>query len=140
MDLVALLRERADDLVRDAVGELHEARLEHYEVDGVEVACDRLSDLLGLTVSCLEARRADPIVDWADRVGRERFAAGYELREVQTSINILEEALWRRVFSSVGPDELGRALGLISSVLGMARDTLAQTYVDLASGSRRRMG
>jgi hypothetical protein len=133
MELVELIRERADDLVNGAEAELHQARLEHYEAEGLQSARERLSTLLAQTLSCLEVRRAEPIIDWATRVGHERCAAGYDLHEVQTAINVLEEALWKRILSSVGPEDLGHALGLVNAILSMAKDTLAREYVSLTT-------
>jgi hypothetical protein len=133
MDLVELIQERADDLVHGAVAELHQARLEHYEQEGLQVARDRMSTLLTRLLTCLEARRAEPIIDWATRVGHERFSAGYDLSEVQTSINVLEEALWKRILCSVGPRDLAHDLGLVIAILSMAKDNLARTYVSLAT-------
>jgi hypothetical protein len=133
MNLAELIREKADILVNGAVAELHQARLQHYEEEGIQAAKERLTTLLDETLSCLDARRADPIIDWATRVGHERFAAGYDLFEVQTAINVLEEALWKRILSSVGPDDLAHALGLINAILSTAKDTLARTYVSLAT-------
>ncbi len=133
MNLTELVRENADDLVRGAVAELHQARLRHYEEEGIDAAHERLTTLLDQTLRCLEAHRADPIIDWATRIGHDRFAAGYDLFEVQTAINVLEEALWKRILSSVGPEDLAHALGLINAILSMAKDTLARTYVSLTT-------
>ena len=133
MDLSTLLRDRAEVVVNEALAELCQARLAHYEADGYGTARQRLSDLLDLTLRCIEEGRADPIVDYATRVGGERFAAGYDLCEVQIAINVLEEVLWKRILSSVGPEELAHALGLVNAILGMAKDTLARTYVSLAT-------
>ena len=133
MNLVELLRERADGLVDGAVAELHQARLAHYEAEGIDTTRLRLSKLLSRTLSCLEDHRAEPIVDWADQVGRERFEAGYDLLEVQTAINVLEEALWKRILSSVGPENIAHSLGLVNAIFGMAKDNLARTYVSLAT-------
>jgi hypothetical protein len=133
MNLTELVRENADDLVSGAVAELHQARLRHYEEEGIDAAHERLTTLLDQTLRCLEAHRADPIIDWATRIGHDRFAAGYDLFEVQTAINVLEEALWKRILSSVGPEDLAHALGLINAILSMAKDTLARTYVSLAT-------
>ena len=133
MNLTELVRENADDLVSGAVAELHEARLRHYEEEGIHAARERLATLLDKTLGCLDERRADPIIDWATLVGHERFTAGYDLFEVQTAINVLEEALWKRILSSVGPEDLAHALGLINAILSMAKDTLARTYVSLAT-------
>jgi hypothetical protein len=133
MELAELLREVADDLVNDVLAQVQQARLAHYEAEGVPAARARLSALLDETLRCLEEGRADPIIEWATRVGRERFSAGYDLFEVQTSINVLEEALWRRVLSSLGPEELAHALGLVNAILGMAKDKIARTYVALSA-------
>jgi malate dehydrogenase (oxaloacetate-decarboxylating) len=137
VELIDILRDRSEALVAEAVADLHQARLKHYESDGLDAARQRLRDLLERTLMCLETRKADPIVEWAVRVGRERFAAGYDLFEVQTSINVFEEALWRQVLTAAGPDDLAHALGLASAVLGMARDRLAREYLTLATDGRR---
>lgn len=134
MEFLELLREKADDVVRDALAELRQARLEHYEGEGAQVARERLSLLLELTLSCLEARQAEPMIECATRIGRERFEAGYGLLEVQTAFNTLEEALWKRILSSVSKEDFPHALGLTSAILGMGKDALARTYVSLASG------
>ena len=133
LELVDLLREKSDDLVSGAVTELHRAHLEHYEEEGLDAASERVAVLFDRTLTCLETGRAEPIIDWAARVGRQRFAAGYDLFEVQTAINVVEEAIWRRVLSSVGPGDLAHALGLAGALLGMAKDKLAREYVSLAT-------
>lgn len=133
MSLTELLSENADDLVNGVVAELHQARLEHYEAEGLRTLHERIRTLFDSTLQCLDSCRADAIVDWADRVGRERYTAGYDLLELQTAINAVEEALWRRVLSNTGPEDLAHALGLINAILGMAKDTLARTYVSLAT-------
>jgi len=141
LEIVELLREVADDLVSAAVSELHQARLEHYEVEGLQAARERMADLFDRTLVCLEMGRAEPIIEWATRVSRDRFAAGYDLFEVQTSINVMEEAIWRRVLSAVGPGELAYAIGLASAILGMAKDKLAREYVSLVrSGNGDSLG
>lgn len=139
MSLAELLRESTVDLVGGAAAEVHQARLDHYEEEGLNALRKRLTVILELTLDCLETGRADAIIDWATRVAQERFAAGYDLVELQTAINILEEAFWRRLLSSRQPEELAHDLGLVNSILGMAKDELARTYVSLAmerGGSR----
>jgi hypothetical protein len=133
MDLAQLLRETAGTLVEEAAAQVHQARLQHYEEEGVPAARERLSTLLDLTLECLEASRAEPIIEWATRIGRERYERGYELAEVQTAINVLEEILWRRILATLGPGDLAYALGLVNALLGMAKDTVARTYVSLAT-------
>jgi DNA-binding phage protein len=73
------------------------------------------------------------MIEHAEQIARERHAAGYDLFEVQTAINVIEEALWKRILSSVEPDELAHALGMVNAIFGMSKDVLARTYVSLAT-------
>jgi hypothetical protein len=131
-----LLRERADALVSEALTMMTEARLEHYAAAGLPTVRQRLATLLDVALSCLEAGEADQIIAYMSRVGRERFSAGYDLLEVQTSANVMEEALWRRIPSLVPLEDVPRALGLVSSLFSAGKDALARTYVSLASGAK----
>ena len=72
----------------------------------------------------------------AETIARERFEAGFDLSEVQTAFNVLEEAIWVRVLKNLPPNELAEALGLISTVLGGGKDALARSYVTLASKTK----
>lgn len=132
----ALLRERADTLVTEALTMMTEARLEHYDAAGLPTVRQRLTTMLNVALSCLEAGEADEIIAYMTRIGRERFSAGYDLLEVQTSANVVEEALWRRIPSLVAPAEVPRALGLVSSLFSAGKDALARTYVSLAAGAK----
>ncbi len=69
-------------------------------------------------------------------VADDRFHAGYAIREVQIAINVLEESIWNHIVANVPPNELARALGLVSTVLGAAKDALARAYVSLASQTK----
>jgi hypothetical protein len=112
-----------------------EARLEHYDAAGLPTVRQRLAKLLDVALECLEAGEANAIVDHMTRIGRERFSAGYDLQEVQTSANVMEEALWRRIPTLVAPADVPRALGLVSSLFSAGKDALARTYVSLAAGT-----
>lgn len=133
MELTELLQERSDDLVAEAMAELRQAHLKHYEAEGLSTVRERLATLLDLTLQCLTTGRADPMVDYTTRVAYDRFAGGYDLLEVQTAINVMEEALWKQILASVEPVEVAHALGLVSSILGMGKDALARAYVSLAA-------
>jgi hypothetical protein len=129
----ALLRERVDVLVSEALAAMTEARLEHYDAAGLPTVRERLATLLDVALKCLEAGEADAIIAHMTRVGRERFSAGYDLHEVQASANVMEEALWRRIPTLVAAEEVPRALGLVSSLFSAGKDALARTYVSLAA-------
>ncbi|HEC03671.1 MAG TPA: NAD-dependent malic enzyme [Phycisphaerales bacterium] len=133
LEMTDFLREKSDDLLTGAISDLHRAHLQHYEADGLQVAKDRLATLLDRTLVCLETGRAEPLIDWAERTSRERHSSGFDLFEVQTSINVIEEAIWQIILSSVKSDELAHSLGLANTLLSMAKDKLAQEYIKLES-------
>lgn len=126
----------ADDVLADAEQSILRAHLAHYESAGVVEVRDRLRRLYELLTACVEERRLAPIVAHAESIARARFNAGFDLREVQCAINVLEEAVWKRIMADVPPAELANALGLVGTVLGGAKDALAREYVTLASKTR----
>ena len=132
MTLARLLERWSDDLARRSSLELHDARLKHYEEVDQEVNRRRLHALLQRTSRSLAVGRADQVVEHARRIAAERFDAGYDLAEVQTSINIVEEALSKRILAALPPGEAAGALCLVNALFHVIKDVLAQTYVALA--------
>ena len=94
---------------------------------------ERLEALYDHMLGAVQERDLGALLGYAERIAEERFHAGYDLGEVQTAFNALEEATWSRVFAELEPAELAAALGLVSTVLGAAKDALARRYVSLAS-------
>jgi hypothetical protein len=133
VELSELFRSWEEDLVNDALTELGHARLRHYMDDGEDMTRERVTRFIDRVLECLEQRRAEPIVEHAERIARERHASGYDLFEVQTALNVIEEALWKRVLASVDPEELAHALGMVNAIFHTAKDILARTYVSLAT-------
>lgn len=133
MDLKTLLGEKGPEVVAEAMEAVRRAHLAHYDAAGNEETRRRLESLYELVVRCSADRRIRPMLQHAEKVAAERFAAGYGLFEVQTAFNVLEEAIWKRVLDELPPGELAQALGTISTILGMGKDALARSYVSLAS-------
>jgi hypothetical protein len=133
VELSELFRSWQEDLVDEALTELRHARLQHYIADGEEITRKRVTEFIERAMECFSSRRAEPMVEHAAHIARERHAAGYDLFEVQTAINVIEEALWKRILSSVDSDELAHALGMVNAIFGMSKDVLARTYVSLAT-------
>ena len=92
----------------------------------------RLGDLHDLVVAAIRDRDLTGVVSYAHEVAVERFNAGFDISEVQTAFNSLEEAMWRRLVADEPHAELAQAIGLLSTVLGAGKDSLARTYVSLA--------
>ncbi len=133
MELVDLLEREATGIVAEAADALTRSRLTHYEGAGHAVSRDRLEKLYQFAVQAIRERSLAPVTDYMAEVADDRFHAGYAIREVQIAINVLEETIWNRIVAALPPDELAQALGLVSTVLGAAKDALAQNYVSLAS-------
>ena len=84
----------------------------------------------------MKERNLGPMVAHAGTIAVERFNAGYDLWEVQTAFNVLEETLWQQVLKGMPAEQYAEALGLVSTVIGAGKDALARSYVSLASKSR----
>lgn len=136
MDLIDFLENESGPIVAEASAALARSDLVHYKEAGPVVGRDRLAELYRLTVETIRERNVTPIIDHMTGVAYERFHAGYTIREVQIAINVLEEAIWSHIVRSMPPDELAEALGLVSTVLGAAKDSLARAYVSLAGKSK----
>ena len=61
------------------------------------------------------------------------FEGGVDLSEVQRAYNVLEEVIWWRILKHLPAEQQGEALGLVGTVLGSGKDTLARKYVSLAT-------
>ncbi len=133
MELVDVLRATRDDVLTEASAALHRAHLTHYEASGSAESARHLEDLFGLVVGCLAHKTVGPIVGYAEAVAKERFAAGFDIAEVQTAFNVLEEAIWHVVIVKIPPEGLVEAAGMVGTVLGIGKDTLARTWVSLAA-------
>jgi hypothetical protein len=91
--------------------------------------------LLDQLVGGVARRDLTSIVEYAQQLAEERFEAGYDLIEVQTAFNVLEEVAWIRVLDRLDAGDYAEALGLISTVLGAGKDALARRYVSLAANT-----
>jgi len=136
MDLHQFLHDRTNDILAEAVAAMARSHVKHYEEAGAEHTHQRLKALLVLTVRAVKERNLGPMIAHTDTIARERFNSGFDIWEVQTAFNVLEEAIWTRIIKGIPPAELPEALGVISTILGVGKDTLARRYVSLAAKTR----
>ena len=136
MTLYQLLQDRTNEIIAEASEAMIRARAKHYEEAGREHVHQRLKALYVLTIRGVKERNLGPMVAHAENIARERFTAGYDLWEVQTAFNLLEEAIWKRILKELPAPEYAEALGLVSTVLGVGKDTLARRYVSLATKAK----
>lgn len=136
MTLIDLLEEEGDQILAEAALSLSRSDLTHYREAGQAVGHERLAELFRLAVAGIRDRNLVAVIEYMTQVADERFHAGYAIREVQIAINVLEEAMWSHIVRRTPPDELAEALGLVSTVLGAAKDSLARAYVSLAGKTK----
>jgi hypothetical protein len=136
MKLVELLEQNEEQIVAEANTALERAQLKHYQESGAGENRLRLHNLYRLVLQSLKDKNLIPLTDYIQDVAAERFRAGFDVYEVHTAINVLEETIWQLIIKKMPPAEYAGALGLISTALGAGKTCLAQTYVSLASKTR----
>jgi len=130
-DVARFLEARRQSILDDAAARARRAHLRHYEAEGsIEKRLPALYDVL---VAGVSTRDLGPIVAYCRAVAAARFTAGFDLSEVQTAFNVLEEATWRHALAELPPGDAAVALGLIGTVLGAGKDALARGYVEHAA-------
>jgi hypothetical protein len=134
-DLLHVLERQRGSVVDAACASLRHSRT-RYESAGPEETRQRIETLYGKLLEALSSRDLGSVLDYARKLAAERFESGYDLSEVQGAFNALEEAAWTELCARLEPNSLGLSLGLVSTVLGAAKDALAQQYVSLASQAR----
>ncbi len=131
-----LLRAQRATVIDRAAAVLGESRARHYDSIGPELRRNRLEVLYDQIVGAVDSRDLGDVLSFARELAEERFSAGYDLSEIQVAVNILEEAVWRRIFSELRPDQFADALGPVSTIFGAVTDALAREYVSLATRVR----
>ena len=133
MKLLDLLKAESATIVAEATQRLLRSRLKHYAEAGADESRERLQRLFDLLLESLQTRNLAPVMEHSAQVAVERYNAGFDIQEVQAAINALEEATWRHVVQTLPPEALAESIGLLTTVLGAAKDALARKYVELAS-------
>ncbi len=132
MDVHVLLENARTQVLDEAFAALESSHHAHYQAAGEPLTRQRLTDLFDLVITAIRDRDLAPIVSYSHGVAEERFNAGFDISEVQTAFNSLEEAMWRCLVADEPRSELAEAIGLLSTVLGAGKDALARSYVSLA--------
>ena len=136
MNLLDMLHQQETLIIDEAADALNRSHLKHYTAAGAAWNRERLADLFRLTRDCVAGRDLIPLLTYMEQIAQERFAAGFDIHEVQTAVNVLEESIWRHISQTLPPADLAEAFGLVGTVLGAGKDALARAYVSLASQSK----
>ena len=131
MNLIELLETRAVEIIGGAAAAMQRTSMKHYDAETPEQLRKKLTMLYHLTERGVKEKNAFPMVSYIEKMAEERFAAGFDLQEVQTAINVLEEYIWQQIIDELPAGAQADALKIISSILGGAKDALARKYVEL---------
>ncbi len=134
MDIHDLLREEKAVILEDAWRSV--LMLTHYQRDGEAATRERLEALHDHVAKAIRRRDLSDLLDYAERIAKQRFEAGFDLGEVQTAFFMLEEAIWRRALARLPPEALPEGLGLVATAVGRGKDALGRVYLSLASRAR----
>jgi len=132
MELDVLLEQDESAVLDEAYSVLEGAQAAHYEAAGEQFTRAKLEGLFRLVVDALRTKNLAQVGEYSEQVAVERYGQGFDISEVQAAYNALEEAMWRRVIRQAPADELPEAIGMLSTVLGYGKDSLARAYVSLA--------
>lgn len=136
MAVSVFLDAERSEIVDAAVAQLGRAHARHYEAAGELEQRRRIEALFDDVRNAVARRQLGSILEGARSIARERYSAGYDLSEVQTAFNALEESVWHATFLHAQPAQYSEILGLTTTVLGAAKDALAREYVSLATRSQ----
>ncbi len=132
MTLIELLEKSREAVVGESIEAMSRARLKHYAMGGPETTKEKMDTLYDMVFQSVKAKNLIPIVSYIEKIAGKRFESGFELQEVQTAINVLEESIWTHILDELPKEEQPKALTLVSSIIGSGKDTLARTYVTMA--------
>jgi len=133
MELTEFLDKRKNTILENAYVILKNHHLKSYDNSTSGENKERLQKLFDLSLESIKTKDLKHINTYSSELGEKRFHSGFDLSEVQTAFNALEEVIWNTIINEYELSEQGRALGLISTALGTGKQTLALTYVSLAT-------
>ena len=133
MKLHEILINNQTDIINEAFTSLQRSHLKHYDTSRADDNWQRLAKLFDLTLNGIKTRSLIDMVTYSEKIAKERYESGFNLHEVHTAYNVLEESIWKVIVKEVDSTELAESLGLIGTVLGTGKEALAIAYVSLAS-------
>jgi len=133
MKLEKILVDNQTEIINEAFELLQRSHLKHYDSSRADENWQRLAKLLDLTVNGIQTKSLVEMISYSEKVAKERYESGFDLHEVHTAYNVIEEVMWKKIINEIESTRLAEALGLISTILGTGKESLALAYVTLAS-------
>lgn len=136
MELDKILLDNQTEIINEAFDSLQRSKLKHYNSSRADENWQRLATLFDLTLKAVKTKSLTEMVNYSEKVAKERYESGFDLHEVHAAYNVLEEAIWKMIIKESDQSELAEYLGLVGTVLGTGKESLAVCYVSLA-GSKK---
>lgn len=131
MTLLELIYNKPEVILLDSTNSLVREHLPNYEKFPKDEIQERFSNLLQALTKCIELNSSNEMLSYMDKLSVERFKMGFEPREVQTAINIFEEALWKNIYEYVDEDKQFASMKHVTRILSKAKKKLASEYAFL---------
>lgn len=132
MELIEYLNKNSSNIIDEASQALQRTSLKHYNKSTLEENRTRIQKLFELTLKSISEKSLVAMLEYSEEVAKTRFNTGFDFHEVHAAFNVLEETIWTNIIKDINTDQLGNWLGLISTVLGAGKESLAVTYISLA--------
>jgi hypothetical protein len=131
LNLTKSLLQNQNEIIRETCSSLLRSNLKHYSALDSEANREKIKRLFDLTLKSIKEKSLIEMIEYSEKIAAERFKAGYDLHEVHTAYNVLEEEIWKFILRDLDPNDYGNALGLVSTILGTGKETLALTFISL---------
>lgn len=112
------------------------ARLEHYGRDGAEATRRRLEELYRQLAGAVRTRDLAGLLAHTRRIAEERFAAGFQLAEVERAYATLEAAIAREAAAQLPVADVAWAIALVGTAFAHGNDALERAFASLAERER----
>jgi len=126
--LFDVLSQNKDHLLAGVLLKLKSSSAQHYQHLDEQVLQARVRHLVESFLLSIE-QQPSVFIDYIRSIAKERISEGFFLHEMQTALQILEEMVWKLVADSVLPDQQIRSLGIVTGIIGAAKDQLAHNYL-----------
>ena len=124
----SLLNDEQDGLVLEAANRLKVSTASHYNHSDFSCLRSRCTQLIQAFVLAVKGEQ-EGFPKYVQNISKDRIREGYDLSEMQYALGALKDLVWRLcIVKVVDEKERLEDLSLISSLIGSAKDGLAQQY------------
>jgi hypothetical protein len=127
--LCQIVSENRDSLQDEIFLRLNAAGALNSHVLDEDLLRERVAKLVGAFLGSLRDH-PDVFVSYVERITAERIEEGVVLHELQLAMVVLEENVWQLVIESVPLPDQVRSLGLVTLIIGTAKDRVAGIYLN----------